>query len=140
MANMCGSRVTFKSENETDLKFLHELFLKAKNTENYYTEEICNDLKIDVKDNYDLGFIRDVSEDCLYHFQIERETKWSPRMCLFDAIIKKFEGMEYVYCAEECGGEIYINTGAKRFRTITIPKFFRAFSPYSVKNGGLSEI
>jgi len=140
MANMCSSSVTFKSENETDLKFLHELFLKAKNTENYYTEEICNDLKIEIKNDYDLGFIYDVSEEVSSHFQIERETKWSPRMDLFDAITEKFEGMEYVYCAEECGSKIYINTGAKRFRTITIPKFFRAFSPYSVKNGGLSEI
>jgi len=107
---MCYVNITFKSENEDDLKTLHKLFLKAKNHENYNAKEICKELKIDFEDNYDLGSIYDVSVGVSYCFEIEIENKRDSKMDLFDAIIRPFKDMSYIYTLEEPECGIYINS------------------------------
>jgi len=103
MAKIYSSTVTFKSENEKDIKFLHKLFSKAESDENYSTKEICNDLKMELEDDYDLGFIYDISREASFHFSLDRETEGAPKIELFDAIAKNFTDLEYFHFVNEKG-------------------------------------
>ena len=44
------------------------------------------------------------------HFRIAAETHWRPTLELWDAVIKQYTGIRYVYISDESGGGIYINT------------------------------
>ncbi len=51
----------------------------------------------------------DFDEDDTY-FAIDTETAWEPLSEFWDCILKQYEGISYVYIAEEPGFRLYINT------------------------------
>jgi|GEM_PF-1477788 len=46
----------------------------------------------------------------LYYFKLETETAWTPTIELWDAVVKQYEGVSFVYTSEEQGCDIFINT------------------------------
>jgi len=43
-------------------------------------------------------------------FTLESDTDWTPMYELWEAVIAQYDGISFVYTAEECGERIYINT------------------------------
>jgi len=56
----------------------------------------------------DCGSHFEAYDDC--YFKLETETAWCPMTELCDAVIEQYEGVSYVYVAEEAGCDIFINT------------------------------
>ena len=56
--------------------------------------------------------IGDLDEDST-HFKISTETHWRVTVDLWDAVIKQYTGIRYVYVSDETSGGVYINTDSE---------------------------
>jgi len=71
----------------------------------YYDVE---DASLNKAPTSDDGHIYDYDSAC--YFKLETETAWCPMNELWDAVLEQYEGVSYVYVAEEAGCDIFINT------------------------------
>jgi hypothetical protein len=122
MPNWCFSKYAFYTNNEDK----GELIRLYNNLSDIMQKpsEIKNDFepgwlgKVAIKHGFDWEKIScrgsithlDDYETGDSFFTLETETAWTPTDALWEAIIVQYEGVSYVYIAEEPGNEIFINT------------------------------
>jgi len=130
MPNWCHASYIFKakSKSKKELQRLHqaiaETIIKPSEIENDFepgwlakiamAHGICRDnvpcrgsiTELDVA--VSVGDFGDAGELC--YFRIDEETAWSPATELWEAVVEQYDGVSFVYCAEEVGNGIFVNT------------------------------
>ena len=85
---------------------------KPKHSENPdWAGHFLKDHGVDVENMYTRGFVQHYEIDKT-HVRIDIETAWGPIPELYDEMAKLYD-LKYVYCAEEPGSEVYINTDSE---------------------------
>jgi len=63
-----------------------------------------------------IGHLGEIEQDGNFsnrsYFTLEVETAWAPTDALWEAIVEQYDGVSYVYLAEEAGNQIFTNTDA----------------------------
>jgi hypothetical protein len=121
MANMCSSKYAFftSDENKAELKRLYKNLsdiIEPPNAPKDYDAGWLGNIVIWHGINRDriscrgyTGHLDDYDPDSNF-FTLETETAWSPTTELWEAVIALYEGISFVYIAEEPGSGIYTNT------------------------------
>jgi hypothetical protein len=116
MPNWCSNVIAFYQEdggNYLLAAFYADIqkFNDYKNADGNSSEWIGHWLqsnKVDTEEMYSRGYFTDCElfDD---HVRVYMETAWSPIPEVWDVMAGKY-GLRYVYVAEECGCEVYVNT------------------------------
>ena len=123
MANICCNRHVFYTTNgnknellrlHTNLSAVMEASSEAKNAyERGWLGLVAIKHGLDWEKEISCrGFIEhlDDYEPVSNFFTLDSNTDWVPMDELWEAVIAQYEGVSFVYVAEECGESIYINT------------------------------
>lgn len=119
MPNWCNNRIGFITDNANvkELERLYNTIYSLWKTPaiNVWLEEIAlihrlNSAKISCED--EISYIGDY-ENGDTRFRISTITAWEPTNELWDAVIKQYTGIRYVYVAEQQGCDIFVNTDIK---------------------------
>jgi len=117
MPNWCNNSIAFyHADSRNDL--LGGFFADAQKFQDYIdpeTGETSNWIgywlksrEVDADNLYCRGFIN-YSELTPNHVHVYMDTAWSPLPEVWDILAEQY-GLSYVYIAEECGCEVYVNT------------------------------
>ena len=123
MPNWCNNSIAFYQKDgektEAAPSYLLEAFYtdiqKYQNFTEPETGRISNwvghylrENRIDTDSMYTRGFFTncELLDD---HVRIDMETAWAPLPEVYEKMAEKY-GLSYVYIAEECGSEVYVNT------------------------------
>ena len=124
MANMCSNKYAFftTDENKDELKRLHQnlsAIIGPPNAPKDYDAGWLGNIAIwhnINRDNFSCrgytGHLDDYDPDSNF-FTLETETAWSPTTELWEAVIALYDGVSFVFIAEEPGSQIYTNTDIK---------------------------
>lgn len=132
MPNWCSSSIIIKSKkgNEKEVQRLHQAISLAYSTpseiENSFElgwlgkiaashslnwEDVpCRGTIIEFDDEVHTGNFEDEGE--FSYFRVDTESAWSPMTELWEAIVEQYDGVSFVYIAEEAGNGIFINSDA----------------------------
>ena len=126
MANWCSTSYVFFSKTEEPIKKLYNAVRSATSPDR--TDNRTSDFKADWLGNIliDHGFdwkkircrgsvtyIREPdSNGDYYFFELSEEGAWCPQSEVFENVLTlpEYDGIQFVYMAEESGCEVYINT------------------------------
>jgi len=122
MPNYCDNRIGFICDeaNTKDLKQLYDILYTIFNTsyhcKNGFGESwlgrVALEHGLNVNEIPCKGEILDVGDldEDEIHFKIFIESHWRVNVELWDAVVKQYTGIRYVYISDEPSGGIYINT------------------------------
>ena len=120
MPNWCNNSIAFYQEDGENA-VLEDFYADIEKYQNYKDPEsgkhsswvgnwlIAN--KIDTENLYTRGFFTNIelNDD---HVRVDMETAWGPLPEVWNLMAENY-GLAYVYVAEECGCEVYVNTDAE---------------------------
>ncbi|MBQ8092257.1 MAG: hypothetical protein IJ242_01595 [Clostridia bacterium] len=121
MANYCSNSIVFYSKDKTGLsRFLRKVYAAFDSIgSGFYNLMVLHGYKnreilsvIDKRDSFTNCDSRLEQNEGTYSFRVDVETAWEPHMAMFYKIIREkySDAIRFVYMAEECGAEIYVNT------------------------------
>ena len=121
MANMCSNKYAFFTNNESkaELMRLHKnlsAIIEPPNAPKDYDARWLGNIAIWHEIDRSMiscrgyaGELEDYDPNSNF-FTLETDTDWSPTDELWEAVIALYDGVSFVYIAEEPGSEIYVNT------------------------------
>ena len=119
MPNWCSNSIAFYQEDGGNA-IIDALFADIQKYQNYKEPETgryydwvghwLESNRINTDTLYSRGFFTNC-ELHTDHVRIDMETAWAPLPEVWDIMAKKYD-LSYVYIAEECGCEVYVNTDA----------------------------
>jgi len=133
MPNWCNNSIAFFQEDGGNA-LLDAFYTDIQKYQNYIDPETGNasswighwleSNRVDIKNLYTRGFLSNIELNDT-HVRIDMETAWAPLPEIWDLMAEKYE-LSYVYIAEECGCEVYVNTDAdgKFFTTRYVLNYF----------------
>lgn len=122
MPNWCLTEVAFVAarENVNELQRLHEVLSRLLETKSTIKNDFGNGWLGNVAIAHGLdtngipcrGWIDSIDDinDEKTSFIIYTTTAWAPTTELWDAVCQHYPGVSYLYCAEEGGNGVYVNT------------------------------